>query len=106
MRSTKIAITLLRCVLLTVTLAASGVKAQSLTKAAVGEKIRRVEDGVDEFKKYLERRGDSARSTAASPQAQARQGKRRTTTSSQPANTTATATAKKDELDDAIGDLN
>ena len=104
MRYTKIAITLLHCALLTVTLAASGVKAQSLTKAAVGEKIRRVEDGVDEFQKYLERRGDSARSTAASPQAQANKGKRRTTTSSQPS--TANANAKKDELEDAMGDLN
>ena len=104
MRYTKIAITLLRCTLLTVTLAAFGVKAQTLTKGVVGEKIRRVEDGVDEFQKYLERRGDSARSTAASPQAQANKGKRRTTTSSQPS--TANANAKKDELEDAMGDLN
>ena len=69
-----------------------------------GREIRRVEDGVDEFQKYLERRGDSARSTAASPQAQANKGKRRTTTSSQPS--TANANAKKDELEDAMGDLN
>jgi len=78
-----------------------GVVAQTLTKAAVGEKIRRVEDGVDEFRKYLERRGDNARSAASSPEAQSR-GKRRTATESQKA----TATAKKDELDDALGDLN
>src|SRR6187551_1670981 len=30
------------------------------TKAQVGERIRKVEDGVDEFRKYLERRGDEA----------------------------------------------
>ena len=68
----KIAITLLRCALVTANLVASGAKAQTLTKASVGEKIRRVEDGVDEFKKYLERRGESAKSTASKPQAQAR----------------------------------
>jgi hypothetical protein len=99
---TTIALKLLRFALLTSILIAAGVKAQSLTKAAVGEKIRRVEDGVDEFRKYMERRGDNARSAAASPQAQARQGNRRTATSSQQANTA----ARKDELDDALGDLN
>jgi hypothetical protein len=83
-----------------------GVLAQTpmtLTKAAVGEKIRRVEDGVDEFRKYLEHKGENAQSAAASPQAQQARGKRqRTATDSQKA----TATAKKDELDDALGDLN
>ena len=81
---------------------APGLQAQPLTKAAVGEKIRRVEDGVDQFRKYLEQRGDNARSAASAPQAQTRQGRRRTATESQKA----TATARKDELDDALGDLN
>jgi hypothetical protein len=76
---------------------------QTLTKAAVGEKIRRVEDGVDEFRKYLERKGEDARTAADSPQAQARQSKRgRTATGSQQA----AASAKKDELDDAMDGLN
>jgi hypothetical protein len=76
---------------------------QTLTKAAVGEKIRRVEDGVDEFRKYLERKGENARTAADSPQAQARQSKRgRTATGSQQA----AASAKKDELDDAMDELN
>ena len=79
-----------------------GVSAQSLTKAAVGDKIRRVEDGVDQFRDYLKKRGENAQSAAAAPQAQARRGKRGTATESQKA----TATAKKDELDDAMGDLN
>lgn len=84
---------------------ASAANAQTLPKAAVGDKIRRVEDGVDQFRKYLETRGNNARDAAASPQAQSRQGKRRsggTPTQSQQAN----ATAKKDELDDALGELN
>ena len=82
----------------------SGVSAQpvAMTKAMVGDKIRRVEDGVDQFRDYLGKKGENARSAAASPQAQARQGKRRTATESQKT----TATAKKDELDDALGDLN
>jgi hypothetical protein len=72
--------------------------AQTVTKAAVGDKIRRVEDGVDQFRKYLEQRGDNARSSDTAPQTQ----KRRPAMDSQKA----TANAKKDELDDAMGELN
>ena len=79
---------------------ASGLSAQTVTKAAVGEKIRMVEDGVDQFRKYLDQRGQSARTAASTAPAQGR--KARTATESQKA----TATAKKDELDDALGDLN
>jgi hypothetical protein len=79
-----------------------GLSAQTLPKAAVGEKIRQVENGVDEFRKYLDQKGENARSAASTSQAQGRQGKRRTASESQQA----TATAKKDELDDALGDLN
>ena len=75
-----------------------GLSAQTMTKAVVGEKIRQVENGVDEFREYLNQRGENARSTASTAQAQGR-GKRRTATESQQA----TATAKKDELDDALG---
>ncbi len=89
-------------ILAAVLLIAPGLSAQQLTKAAVGEKIRRVEDGVDQFRNYLDQRGENARSTASTSQAQGRQGKRRTATDSQKS----TATAKKDELDDALGDLN
>jgi hypothetical protein len=81
---------------------AAGVGAQTLTKAAVGDKIRRVEDGVDQFRDYLKKRGENAQTAASAPQAQARRGKRGTATESQKS----TATAKKDELDDALGDLN
>jgi hypothetical protein len=72
-----------------------------VAKAEVGNHIRKVEDGVDEFRKYLERRGESAGSAASTAQAQGRKS-RRTATESQKAN----ASAKKDELDDALGDLN
>lgn len=81
--------------------------AQTLPKAAVADKIRRVEDGVDQFRKYLETRGDNARSAAGNAQTQAQaqgrqSGKRRTATDAQKQ----TATAKKDDLDSALDDLN
>jgi len=77
--------------------------AQTMTKALVAEKIRRVEDGVDEFRDYLGRRGDNARNAASTTQQSGRASRRGT------ANTEArkaTAQAGKDELDDALGDLN
>ena len=79
-----------------------GLGAQPLAKAAVGEKIKKVEDGVDEFRDYLERRGENAKSAATAPAAPARRAGRRPATESQKA----TAEAKKDDLDDALGDLN
>jgi chromosome segregation ATPase len=85
------------------TILTTGLTAQPLPKAAVAQKISQVENGVDQFRKYLETRGDNARSTASTAQAQGRQGKRRgTATDAQKQ----TATAKKDDLDDALGDLN
>ena len=78
------------------------VSSQVMPKAQVANLIVKVENGVDEFRNYLERRGESARTAAATPQAQTRRGKRGQATESQKA----TATTKKDELDDALGDLN
>ena len=78
--------------------------AQTMTKALVADKIRRVEDGVDEFRDYLKRRGDNARDATSTAQQSGRTSSRRGT-----ANTDArraTAQAGKDELDDALGDLN
>jgi hypothetical protein len=78
--------------------------AQTMTKAVVADKIRRVEDGVDEFRDYLERRGNNAREASSTAQQGGRASNRRG-----PANTDArrtTTQAGKDELDDALGDLN
>ncbi len=75
--------------------------AQLMTKAQVGNLIGKVENGVDEFRDYLNRRGENAKSTASTAQAQGKTA-RRQATDAQKAN----ATAKKDELDDALGDLN
>ena len=94
-----------RSVVLAITLTGlmlSMVSAQVMPKAQVANLIVKVENGVDEFRKYLERRGESARDGAATPDAQSRRGKREQATDSQKA----TATAKKDDLDDALGELN
>jgi hypothetical protein len=87
--------------LILVGLAAIKVQAQLMPKAQVANLISKVENGVDEFRKYLERKGENARNTASTAQAQGRRAKR-TASESQKAN----ANAKKDELDDALGDLN
>ena len=76
--------------------------AQMMAKAQVANLISKVENGVDQFRDYLKRRGDSARNTATTPQAQTRRAKRGQASDSQKA----TANARKDELDDALGDLN
>jgi hypothetical protein len=89
-------------VILLAGLTVNTVSSQVMPKAQVADRIAKVENGVDEFRDYLKNRGDSARTTAATPDAQTRRGKRGQASDSQKA----TATAKKDELDDALGDLN
>jgi len=83
-----------------IALAAPPTSAQApVTKAHVADQIVKVENGVDEFRKYLDRRGENAQGAANT---KAAKGRTRTATSSEKA----TASAKKDELDDALGDLN
>ena len=74
--------------------------AQVMAKAQVGNLIVKVENGVDDFKKYLEKRGENAHEASSTAQASGR--KKRQPTESQKAN----ASSKKDALDDALGDLN
>lgn len=78
---------------------------QTMTKALVAEKIKRVENGVDEFRNYLERRGENARSAASTAQQSGRASGRRRS-SANPEARKAAAEQGKDELDDALGDLN
>lgn len=73
-----------------------------VAKAQVAEKIRRVENGVDEFRNYLERRGDNARSASSTSQAQGRRARRGEPTEAQKS----AARDRKDDLEDALGDLN
>ena len=76
--------------------------AQPMAKAQVANLIVKVENGVDDFRKYLERRGENAQ-TAANNTNNA-SGKRRTKTATQTQK--AAASERKDELDDALGELN
>ncbi len=80
----------------------NAVSGQVMPKAQVADLIVKVENGVDGFQNYLEHRGDNAQTAAATPDAQSRRGNRGQAADSQKA----AATAKKDELDNALGDLN
>jgi hypothetical protein len=77
--------------------------AQALPKPRVADLIRKVEDGVDAFRDYLERRGETAREKPSTAQGtRSRRSEPTTTTEArkdQAANT-------KDELDEALGELN
>jgi hypothetical protein len=75
--------------------------AQVFTKPQVADKIRKVEDGVDEFRKWSEKRVEEGRAQAKEGQGSGR-AKGRNATEAQKEN----AREKKDELDDALGDLN
>ena len=76
------------------------------TKAYVADRIRKVEDGVDEFRKWAEKRGEDAKSRAESAQSSGKTSRR---SRSNPSNTQARkdqAKNTKDDLDDALGNLN
>ncbi len=84
-------------------LAVSGLALAQLafTKAQVADRIRKVEDGVDEFRKWSENRAEQGKNQAQAAKASGRT-RGRTATESQKT----VAREKKDELDDALGDLN
>src|SRR5436190_16311975 len=84
-------------------LAVSGLASAQVTftKAQVADRIRKVEDGVDEFRKWSENRGEQGKTQAQGAQSSGRT-RGRTATESQKEG----AREKKDELDDALSDLN
>jgi len=75
---------------------------QLMPKPQVASLIAKVENGVDEFRDYLKRRGENASAASSTAPAQAKRAKRGAPAESQKA----AAGARKDELDDALGDLN
>ncbi len=90
------------CVLLVMLgLAAGQATAQPMSKAQVANLITKVENGVDEFRDYLEKRGENARDANSAAQSSGRR-KGQSATENQKAK----ANSKKDALDDALGDLN
>ena len=78
----------------------------TFTKAQVADRIRKVEDGVDEFQKYLKNRGEDARSRAQSAQSSGTTTRRRQGSSSNTQARQDRAKQTKDELEDAMDDLN
>jgi hypothetical protein len=68
------------------------------TKVQVGDRIRKVEDGVDEFRKWADNRAEQGKDAA---KATGRTRGRNTTEAQKEV-----AREKGDELDDALGDLN
>jgi phage shock protein A len=78
--------------------------AQVMPKAQVANLIVKVENGVDEFRNYLEKRGDNAKDAKDAGNTAQASGRRSRQGASE--NQKAKATAKKDKLDDALGDLN
>jgi len=80
---------------------ASALAQTVFTKAQVGDRIRKVEDGVDEFRKWTENRGEQGKTQAQAAQSSGRT-RGRTATDSQKAQ----ARDTKDDLDDALSDLN
>jgi chaperonin cofactor prefoldin len=71
------------------------------TKTQVADRIRKVEDGVDEFRKWSENRAEQGNNTAQAAKSSGR-ARGRTATESQKE----VANEKKDDLDNALGDLN
>lgn len=90
--------------MLSLSLAQSQVGA--FTKAQVGDRIRKVEDGVDQFEKYLESGGENARSRTQSAQNSGTTTRRRQGSSSNTQARQDQAKGTKDELQDAMDDLN
>jgi len=80
---------------------AKNASAQLMPKAQVANLIVKVENGVDEFRKYLERRGENAKDAAETTKASGRRTKKPATESQK-----AKANEKKDKLDEALDDLN
>ena len=79
---------------------------QAFTKPQVADRIRKVEDGVDEFRKYLDTRGDDARSKAQSAQNSGTTTRRRQANPSNAQSRQDQANQTKDDLEDALDDLN
>jgi len=78
----------------------------SFTKAQVADRIRKVEDGVDEFRKYLDNRGEDAKGRADSAQSNGTTTRRQRSNSANTGARRDQASQTKDDLEDAMDDLN
>ena len=89
------------CIVAMIGLSANQATAQPMAKAQVANLITKVENGVDEFRNYLEKRGENASDAKSTAQPSGRRKGQGATE-----NQKAKASSKKDALDDALGDLN
>jgi hypothetical protein len=81
----------------------------AFNKAYVADRIRKVEDGLDEFRDWAKKRGEDAKSRAESAPSSSRTGRRSRSSTATPANTEARkdqAKETKDDLEDALDDMN
>ena len=75
-------------------------------KAQVADRIRKVENGVDDFDKYLRTRGENAQNQAASAKTGGGTNRRQGGNSANKAARQDQATQSKDDLQNAMDDLN
>ena len=90
-----------RSILIWVSCASLALAQTAFTKIQVGDRIRKVENGVDEFRKWAENRGEQGKTQA---QAAKNNGRTRGRTATDSQKTQARNT--KDDLEDALSDLN
>jgi hypothetical protein len=96
-----------RAVILTaVTLYTAHAQTSPFSKAQVADRIRKVEDGVDEFDKYLENRGDDAKNRTDSAQSSGATTRRQRSDSTNTQARGDQAKQTKDDLENAMDDLN
>lgn len=93
---------LVGAVLMSVALGVTVFAQAVFSKAQVADRIKKVEDGVDEFRKWAENRAEKGQANAQAAKASGRTRGGRTATEGQKE----VAKDKKDELEDALGDLN
>ena len=97
---------LLGAVLACLTLSGVALAQAVFSKAQVADRIRKVEDGVDEFRKWAENRGEQGKNTAEAAKESGRTRSRGTATAPATESQKNVAREKKDELNDSLGDLN
>jgi len=90
---------ILPALLLSLSIASVGL-GQVMPKSQVANLISKVEDGVDKFRDYLNKRGDDAKDAASKSGGQTQRGRKPTEDQKN------TARSKKDALDSALDDLN
>jgi hypothetical protein len=76
------------------------------TKAQGGDRIRKVEDGVDQFRSYLDNRGQDAKNRADSAKSSGATTRRQGSNSANTNARTSQAKQTKDDLENAMDDLN